>query len=169
MCRSRALCRLRSRGVPTHRVWRAPRFRQGKIFKKALKNRPRTGHAGRRFDGQEAFHHDRNPLGNVRTRFPRLPPSRRRRPGLQTAIATRYRIPPPAATDKMSVVQAGRHDRPAGRLRPTSALPMYDGHLVRRPPGARDRSDNRILHSEDWPPNSVRATTKDTKSTKTER
>ena len=60
------------------------------------------------------FHHDRNPIGNVCTRFPRLPPSRRRRPGLQTAIATRCRIPPPAATDKMSVVQ--RRDPP--RLKP---------------------------------------------------
>ena len=53
-------------------------------------------------------HRERSPIGNVRTRFPRLPPSRRRRPGLQTAIATRCRIPLPAATDKMSVVQKRR-------------------------------------------------------------
>ncbi|MEY4179488.1 MAG: hypothetical protein RLY70_3062, partial [Planctomycetota bacterium] len=46
-----------------------------------------------------------SPLSDVCTRIPRFPPSRRRRPGLQTAVAGRCRIPPPAATDKMSVVQ----------------------------------------------------------------
>ncbi|MEY4178120.1 MAG: hypothetical protein RLY70_1694 [Planctomycetota bacterium] len=60
---------------------------------------------------REEVHHDRRPLGNACTRSPRLPPSHRRRPGLQTVIATRCRIPTPAATDKMSVVQRGGSPR----------------------------------------------------------
>ena len=39
------------------------------------------------------------------------------------------------ARDGQDVRRTKRKSRPAGRLRPTSILPMYDGHLVRRPPG----------------------------------
>ncbi len=82
---------------------------------------------------QEEVHRDRSPLGNACTRLPRLPPSRRRWPGLQTELATRCRFPLPAATDTMSVVHRGT-PRPTNRLMPTSVLPLYDGHLVRREP-----------------------------------
>ena len=65
-----------------------------------------------------------SPLGKACTRFPRLPPSRRRRPGLQTVIATRWRIPPPAATDKMPVVQMTLLPVPATFAYPPSSRPM---------------------------------------------
>ena len=58
---------------------------------------------------QEEVYCGRSPFSDVCTRIPRLPPSRRRRPGLQTAVAGRCRTPPPAATDKMSVVQEEVH------------------------------------------------------------
>jgi len=74
-------------------------------------------------------------------------PPFRRRPGLQTVIATRCRIPTPAATDKMSVVQAGRHDLPADSGRhPFSPCTTDILSVVQS--GARDRADNRIRHSE---------------------
>ncbi|MEY4176997.1 MAG: hypothetical protein RLY70_571 [Planctomycetota bacterium] len=104
--------------IEAHSVTPAPAFL---VYRRAVgdgrASKPQSlGHVEFRFQQrrtrcpsykEEEVHHDRSPLGNACIRFPRLPPSRRRRPGLQTAFATRCRIPLPTATDKMSVVQRG--------------------------------------------------------------